>query len=474
MLAVITALPIKPSMQTPSAARQDAPQTGFERVFAARADAAGRDRSNAPNAFNAETARSDAQGTTADAQQPRESANGADDKSAAVDAQRVTETKSTVNSDAIDRESESSSNDVDSYAPTGADADLTVIASAANASVSQSATTDSAGAEPAAAVPTEGATMTAAAGSKTLNDIASTSGADLFPGDAADVPGSASAIEKQAIAAASDTAAESAKTQSNISITDQSAEAAGPGVQAGRTESKIASDAAAGESSEPGVSRAVQADPSAGAGADGRAGAGDSRSAREFVQNIARSGESAGGAAARGAEGADENVAFRAQVSRGLEAALRHDGGAVTLRLKPDSLGALRIDLQVRGGEVAASFQSSSREAHELLSTQLSSLRASLEAKGLSVRAMEVQPPPAPSGAQNDTGASRDPGMQQNTGNSDSGATSGSNTGGHAHSRREDPAGLTNTHTHVALAEVEPAAPGWIRVGVRGSLDAVA
>lgn len=474
MLAVTSAVSLKPALSTPPSVRHDAPQTGFERVFAARADAAGRDRAKATDAFKAETAPSNAQGTTADAQQPRETADGADDKSAAADAQQDSEAESIADPDAVDQDSDTSSEEGSPSASTATDADLAAIAVDALASTEQPAPTASAGAAQAAAAPADSATMTAAGGSKSINDIALTSTAESLPGDAADAPVSAMEIEKQPIAARSNPAAESTKAQSVGTNSDRSAEAAGPSVQAGRADSKIATDPAAGDSSEPGASRAVQADPSAGAGADGRAGAGDSRSAREFIQNIARTGETAVGAAARGAEGADENVAFRAQVSRGLEAALRHDGGAVTLRLKPESLGALRIDLQVRGGEVAASFQSSTREAHELLSTQLSSLRASLEAKGLSVRAMEVQPPPAPSGAQNDTGASRDPGMQQNTGNSDSGAASGSNTGGHAHNRREDPAGLTNSHTHVALAEVEPAAPGWIRVGVRGRLDAVA
>ena len=471
MHAVTTVLPIKSSTQTPPVARHDAPLTGFERVFAARADTAGRDRSNASDASDAESAPSDAQRTTADAQQPRKTTQGVGDASA-VDPNHGAKSESNADHGAVDQESESSPNDAESSAPTGTDAEL--IASSIAAPALQSVPTDSAGAESTAAGPSEGATMTAAAGFKTFNDSVSASAADPSPGDTADVRGSASAIDQHPIAGGSNTAANSPNTHREGTNSDRSAEAGGQGVQAVRADNKISSDAAAGESSEPGVSRAAASDPSAGAGAEGRADSGESRAAREFIQNIARASETAGAAGARDAEGSDESVAFRAQVSRGLEAALRHDGGAVTLRLKPDSLGALRIDLQVRGGEVAASFQSSSREAHELLSTQLSSLRASLEAKGLSVRAMEVQPPPAPNGAHNDTGASRDTGMQQNGGQSDAGASSGSNTSGRAHSGREDPAGVTNPHAPVALAEVEPTGPGWIRVGVRGSLDAVA
>ena len=184
-----------------------------------------------------------------------------------------------------------------------------------------------------------------------------------------------------------------------------------------------------------------------------------------LAQALARA-DAAGSAPIDAPGSATQTGAFRAQVSRGIEAALRHDGGSVTLRLKPDTLGALRIDLQIHQGEIAARFHASTREAHELLTSHLSSLRASLEAKGLGVRSVDVQTPTDARGG--DT--PRDSG-QNNAGSH--GFSPGA--GGQTSSRREDPGANAYAPASIEpLAEAEPIDPVWRRVVAVGSLDAVA
>jgi flagellar hook-length control protein FliK len=81
---------------------------------------------------------------------------------------------------------------------------------------------------------------------------------------------------------------------------------------------------------------------------------------------------------------------FLAQMSRGLAAALRQNGGTVTLRLKPDDLGDLKVRLQLQGGRVEARFEVATEEARSLLDKSLAALRQSLESKGLHVDRLDV------------------------------------------------------------------------------------
>ncbi len=84
--------------------------------------------------------------------------------------------------------------------------------------------------------------------------------------------------------------------------------------------------------------------------------------------------------------------AFRAQLTRGLAAALRRGDGQVVLRLHPESLGMVRVTMGVRAGAVTALLEPTTRAARELLERGLSSLRAALEARGLHVDRLVVQP----------------------------------------------------------------------------------
>lgn len=81
---------------------------------------------------------------------------------------------------------------------------------------------------------------------------------------------------------------------------------------------------------------------------------------------------------------------FQAQLSRGLAAAFRQNGGTVNIRLQPDALGEVRIRLDLTPGQVAASFEAGSHEARRLLSSHLADLRSALEARGLEVAGLEV------------------------------------------------------------------------------------
>lgn len=81
------------------------------------------------------------------------------------------------------------------------------------------------------------------------------------------------------------------------------------------------------------------------------------------------------------------------QVVRGLAAALRHGDGKVTLRLAPDHLGLVTVDLHVDGEAVSARLRAESESARSLLEKSSTELRAALEARGLSVERIDIEGP---------------------------------------------------------------------------------
>jgi hypothetical protein len=82
---------------------------------------------------------------------------------------------------------------------------------------------------------------------------------------------------------------------------------------------------------------------------------------------------------------------LQAQVGRGLAAALRQNGGTVTLRLSPQELGDLKIRLHVEHGRVDARFEVTTQEAQAAVGDSFKQLRAALEARGLEVSRLDVQ-----------------------------------------------------------------------------------
>jgi len=121
-------------------------------------------------------------------------------------------------------------------------------------------------------------------------------------------------------------------------------------------------------------------------GANAVAGVGRAESARPGVTLSQKPGQTP---SSRGQE-----AQLAAQVQRGLFAALRQQGGSVTMRLAPDALGSLTVRLAVRGARVEATFEPSSARAQELLERSVQTLRSALESKGLAVDRITVQAAP--------------------------------------------------------------------------------
>jgi len=63
----------------------------------------------------------------------------------------------------------------------------------------------------------------------------------------------------------------------------------------------------------------------------------------------------------------------------------------VVLRLQPESLGELRVQVGLDGESVTARFEATTAEARDLLHASLATLRSSLEARGLHVEKLHVQ-----------------------------------------------------------------------------------
>jgi len=79
-----------------------------------------------------------------------------------------------------------------------------------------------------------------------------------------------------------------------------------------------------------------------------------------------------------------------ARVASGLAAALNQKGGAVTIRLTPESLGTVRVQLQISGATVSAQLHTETEAARAALQQQLGQLRGSLESQGLRVEQLGV------------------------------------------------------------------------------------
>lgn len=123
-------------------------------------------------------------------------------------------------------------------------------------------------------------------------------------------------------------------------------------------------------------------------------GAGHPPVRERLWRHLERLGEPA--APARGAKtAAQEPEKFHAQLARGLASALKQGDGRVTLRLSPDALGALRIDLQVSNDRVTAHIATSNEQARRLLEQDVVTLKSALEAAGLGVERIEVVGTPA-------------------------------------------------------------------------------
>jgi hypothetical protein len=87
----------------------------------------------------------------------------------------------------------------------------------------------------------------------------------------------------------------------------------------------------------------------------------------------------------------EQETRFAAQLSRGLASVLRQGGGSLTMRLQPEALGEMTINMDLHPGRVGATFKVATHQARDLLTDNLPLLRAALEARGLDVQRLEVQ-----------------------------------------------------------------------------------
>lgn len=88
----------------------------------------------------------------------------------------------------------------------------------------------------------------------------------------------------------------------------------------------------------------------------------------------------------------DNDALNTSRLTRGLANAVQQRGGTVTMRLTPPEMGTVRIQMQITGASVSATFHAESASAQTLLTNQLAQLRSSLESKGMSVERLTVQP----------------------------------------------------------------------------------
>ena len=81
---------------------------------------------------------------------------------------------------------------------------------------------------------------------------------------------------------------------------------------------------------------------------------------------------------------------FIQQAQRGLAQALQRKDGEVTLRLHPEALGKLTVQVRVEASTVQARVEATTEAAREVLMSHTPALRAALESRGLEVQRIEI------------------------------------------------------------------------------------
>ncbi|MEK6701260.1 MAG: flagellar hook-length control protein FliK [Planctomycetota bacterium] len=109
-----------------------------------------------------------------------------------------------------------------------------------------------------------------------------------------------------------------------------------------------------------------------------------------------------------------EGGSMEAQLARGLTAAMRHKGGVLTLRLSPEHLGAVKIELVVENGKVSATFDAQNDQTRQLLHANLDSLTKAIEERGMVVDRVQVVGGAPVSSKSQDSQSGRDSAAQQN------------------------------------------------------------
>lgn len=99
---------------------------------------------------------------------------------------------------------------------------------------------------------------------------------------------------------------------------------------------------------------------------------------------------------------------FSPQIVRGALALTRTTGGSLTMRLEPESLGSLRIQMSLSQGRVAVQFHAETAQARGLLSQHMETLRSAMETQGLKLETVQIHSLSRPS-----AGGGQETGHQQ-------------------------------------------------------------
>lgn len=108
-----------------------------------------------------------------------------------------------------------------------------------------------------------------------------------------------------------------------------------------------------------------------------------------------------------------------AQVQRGLASLMRSAGGEMTLRLTPERLGELKIEIKRVGDQLAIRLTTQTSEARELLTGGSGDLTRQLQAKGIDIERVLIEQEPADAPDQQlsgDANDGRQPGHEQGGG----------------------------------------------------------
>lgn len=109
----------------------------------------------------------------------------------------------------------------------------------------------------------------------------------------------------------------------------------------------------------------------------------------EAVNRDARAVRTGGVPAGMNTRAAREQVLT--SVQRGLASMLTQGGGRMTVVLRPEQLGEVRVRMEAKDGVMNARMSASTEAARQALEAGLDSLRAALESRGVRVESLEIE-----------------------------------------------------------------------------------
>ncbi len=87
-----------------------------------------------------------------------------------------------------------------------------------------------------------------------------------------------------------------------------------------------------------------------------------------------------------------EKAEIAPQIAKGLASLLQRKGGRMQIRLNPEALGRVQVDLRIEAGVVRVRLDAEQEQARQLLGNELDRLRLMLERQGLRVERLEIVP----------------------------------------------------------------------------------